>query len=189
MAEADKKKGEDDEAAAPATPAKSGGGNKLVLIVGASLAVLIVVCAGAVFMMLKKTEVSNPTEEVAADAAHEGAEEHAPEPVAEEELTEGEKPLGAIYPLESFVVNLSGGRYIRAQVRLEFETRDIPKKFYTRLVPVRDGLISVISSKRADDLLTSEGREGLKRDIRDRVNEVLKKEDVKNVYFTQFVIQ
>ena len=56
---------------------------------------------------------------------------------SEEPLEEGEEALGALYPLETFVVNLKGGRYITTFVaQLEFATRDVPKRFYGRIVPM-----------------------------------------------------
>jgi flagellar FliL protein len=56
-------------------------------------------------------------------------------------------------------------------------------------VLVRDTLISLLASKTQDDLATVRGRDALKGEIRDAVNGILRNDDVKRVYFTQFVIQ
>ena len=40
-----------------------------------------------------------------------------------------------------------------------------------------------------NDVLTQEGKEKLKSEIRERANEALKRQEIKRVYFTQFVVQ
>lgn len=106
-----------------------------------------------------------------------------------DELQDGEELLGAIAPFDTFLVNLSGGKYLRLQLQVEMEGRDIPRRFYSRLVPVRDGIITLLTQKSASDLEDTRGKDALKRAIRDLINEQLKRQDVKRVYFTQFVIQ
>ncbi len=172
-----------------AEPASSG---NMLLVIGLAVSILFGLAgfgaAGFMFMNQKPVEEPITVSGVASDAAH--AEEDELYAVTEEdELDEGEEALGAIYPLESFVLNLSGGRYLRAQLRLEFEGREVPKRFFPRIVPVRDLIIQLLSVKRAEDLLTSQGKEGLKGEIKDKVNELLRREDIKNVYFSQFVVQ
>lgn len=102
---------------------------------------------------------------------------------------EGEEALGAIIPLDTFLLNLPGGKYIRVQMQLEFQGMEIPSRFYGRVVPVRDSIITFISNEKAEDLQTSKGKEELKENVRKIVNEQLRKELVRRVYFTQFVIQ
>lgn len=175
------------EAAAPAAaPAKSkkmlfiGGG--VVLLLLAIGTPLIIMSMGSGEQKKDGTELNEVTEEVPEGGTLEGAQD-------QDELDEDESPLGAMFPMESFVVNLSGGRYIRCQIQLEFAERDIPARFYTRLVPVRDAIIRLLASRSAEDLAEAEGYDTLKNDVRELVNTILKKEDVKNVYFTQFVVQ
>lgn len=190
MAEKDEgkdKKGEGEDAAAPAPAAKSK--KKLIFIVVG----VVVLCAAIgvpLTMFMGKTE-GPPAGELAPDAAAEG-DAHSLVPEGqddEEELAEGEEPLGAIFPLETFVVNLNGGRYIRLQVQLEFAERDIPKKFFLRGTHVRDALITLLISKTEDEMLSRKGREALKIEIKDIVNEILKKQEVKHVFFTQYLVQ
>jgi flagellar FliL protein len=97
--------------------------------------------------------------------------------------------LGAIIPFETFLVNLSGGKYIRLQAQVEFETLDVPRRFYTRAVPIRDGIISLLTQMTAENLETSKGKDKLRAEIRSTINTALRKEEVRRVYFTQFVIQ
>jgi flagellar protein FliL len=172
---------------ATATPEAPKGNNKTMLLIGGAVVLLLAVAIPLV-LFLTKGEAKH-TEELAADAADE-SDIMVPEGRDdEEELAEGEEPLGAIFPLEPFLVNVSNGGYIRCQIHVEFEERDIPKKFLARIPPVRDGIIKLLGSKSKDALLSEQGREALKGDIRDLTNLVLRKELVKRVYFTQYVVQ
>jgi flagellar basal body-associated protein FliL len=92
-------------------------------------------------------------------------------------------------PFETFLVNLSGGKYLRLQMQAEMETPDVPRRLYGRIVPIRDGVITMLTQKAATDLESAEGKELLKKSIKDLINEQLKRQDVRRIYFTQFVIQ
>lgn len=111
------------------------------------------------------------------------------ERLQEDELQEGEEALGAIAPLDTFLVNLSGGKYIRLQLQAELETPDIPRRFYARVVPMRDQIIALLTQKTAAELEELSGKEKLKTSIREIMNQQLRREDVRRIYFTQFVIQ
>lgn len=179
MAEEEKK-----EEAKPA-PAKSK--KKLFIIIGAVLGSLVLIGVPVGFFVL--TKKGDDTALLGKDAAQ-TAEEVTPEgSLDQDELGEGEEPIGAIFPLETFVVNLSGGGFIRVQMQLEFQKRDVPQRFYPRIVPVRDGIINLLSARTRETMLSANGREALKADVKNFVNETLKKEDLRNVYFTQFVVQ
>lgn len=181
MAEEEKK--EAPEVVTPEVPHRS---KRIFIAVGGIVALLIVVGVPAGYFLLKKEpqEVEQVTPEME-------PEQHKPEGQddVEEELEEGEEPLGAIVPFETFLVNLSGGKYIRAQIQVEFETLDVPRRFYTRAVPIRDSIISLLTQMTAENLDTAKGKDKLRAEIRSVINTALRKEDVRRVYFTQFVIQ
>ena len=180
---AEQEKQETPEVAAPEAPSKK---KRTLLAVGGVLGLLVLIGAPAGYFLLKEepTEVSEVKPEMSPEIQHkpEGFEEV-------EELEEGEEPLGAIVPFETFLVNLSGGKYIRTQIQVEFETLDVPTKFYTRQVPIRDSIISLLTQQTAEGLQSSQGKERVRSDIRNLINQTLRKEDVRRIYFTQFVIQ
>jgi flagellar FliL protein len=105
------------------------------------------------------------------------------------DFEEGEEAIGAIVPLDTFLVNLTGGKYVRVQVQVEFDSMDVPSRFYTRMVPIRDGIISLLTQQTYESLEDGKGKDKLKIAIRNLMNELLRKEEVRKVYFTQFVIQ
>jgi flagellar basal body-associated protein FliL len=184
MAEENEGKNGEEAAEAAAAPVQSK--KKMMILAGVGVVVLLIAIGVPVAMMLTKKDTKS--EDLAADAAREaglvpeGSED-------EDELDEGEAALGAIFPLDTFVVNLQGGRFIRTQLQLEFEAREIPKRFYAKMVLIRDAIIGLLAKRTAEDVLSDKGRSSLKSEVRESVNEILKKEDIKAVYFTQFVVQ
>src|SRR5262245_45681844 len=120
MAEEKKKQDEGEEEGAPAEAAPPKSKKKLLIIIGGVVALLLVIGVPTTYLLLKGKEKPE------VESADPNAAEHGPATVAEgaddeeDELDENEEPIGAIFPLETFVVNLSGGRYIRLQAQLEF---------------------------------------------------------------------
>ncbi len=184
MAEEEKKEGEENDE--KKEEPKAAGKGKLFLIIGGVVALIALAGVGA-FFALKSNE---PSTEVVGSGSAEHTDEILPEGHNDEdEFDEGEEPLGAMYPLDAFVVNLAGGGFIRVQVTTEFVEREVPKRFYVRLTPIKDALISLFASKRKEDIVSKDGKDELRTEIKDSINDVLKKEEVRKVYFTQFVVQ
>jgi flagellar FliL protein len=174
---------EEEEVKTEAPPKKS----KKMLIIGGIAGLVLVIGAPALYFTVFKKSAEEPT--LPTDIALKEETAGLIGNLEEDELEEGEEPLGAIYPLDSFVLNLSDGKFIRTQVQLEFSGNDIPRRFYNRSVILRDALIKLITKKSSDELLDESGKNKLKEEIKQTINDVLKREEVKNVYFTQFVIQ
>jgi len=179
----DKEEKDTDEQAEEVTAEASGKTKKLALIAGAVVVVLVILIGVPIMIFTLFGE------DVVDSNLATSTEEFFPDGFYEDELDENEEALGAFYPMDTFVVNLSGGHYLRCQVQLEFFERDIPPRFYTRVVPVRDAMISLLTAQSRDDIISPRGQENLKIDLRERINEELRREDVKRVYFTQFIIQ
>ena len=179
--------GDNKDSTEQAAPAPAAGRKKVLIIGGAVSMLLLGIGTPLAFMLLS-------TPEVAVE------EPHIPDPVEETELVaegkndeaealEGEEMIGAIVPLETFLANLNGGKYIRLQLQAELETPDVPKRFYSRLVPIRDEIIAYLTEQTAESLETTQGKEKLKTNVRTIINKNLRREDVRTIYFTQFVIQ
>ncbi len=114
----------------------------------------------------------------------------------DEKGKEGNKEAGEeslIVPVETVIVNLSGSsgrRYLKAKINLEASNGEVKEKIEVKSVPLKDRLISILSSKTLEDVEGLEGQESLRREIKDAVEMILKVEGgVLQVYFTEFVIQ
>jgi flagellar FliL protein len=103
---------------------------------------------------------------------------------------ETEKVDTVLFPFEPFVVNLSApGRYLKVTVQFELEDASY-HDMVTQKVPIlRDAVITLLSSKSTEAVSGPEGKFQLKDEILYRVNQSVGKDIVKNVYFTEFVMQ
>jgi len=166
-------------------------------VAGIALSIVSIGAPLGYFLMVpsespKEEKGDGEVESVAVEAEKETKDAKSELDKAEDEslaLLDGEEALGAIVPFETFLVNLSGGKYLRLQMQAEMETPDVPRRLYGRIVPIRDGVITMLTQKAATDLESAEGKELLKKSIKDLINEQLKRQDVRRIYFTQFVIQ
>lgn len=109
----------------------------------------------------------------------------------EEFEDEGEGVLpAAVLPLETFIVNLQvKGSFLKTTIQLEFAEPTLPPTVESDIPKIRDSVIRILSSKESADILSPDGKEALRQDLRDAVNETLGAEDVTQVYFTEFIIQ
>ncbi len=114
-----------------------------------------------------------------------------PEPV--ETKAEEKKPdVGALLALDPFIANLAdedGKRYLKATVQLEFFDAKVPAEVNARLPQMRDLLLTLFTSKLFAEIRTPEGKGLLRDEIINRVNRSLRKDVVKAVYFTEFIVQ
>lgn len=96
----------------------------------------------------------------------------------------------AILPLDTFIVNLQvKGSFLKITLQLEFAEPELPKTIEHETPKIRDAIIRVLSSKAAPDILSTDGKEKLREELKNAVNEALKSEDVTTIYITEFIIQ
>lgn len=99
-------------------------------------------------------------------------------------------PSITLHKMEPFLVNLADpGQFRYLKVTLHVEAKQKGDEFERRLPQSRDTVLNVLSSKISRDLMTSEGKNALREEIREKMNQVLLETKVKNIYFTEFVIQ
>lgn len=101
-----------------------------------------------------------------------------------------EKEKAFLIQLDPFILNLSEpGRFVKLTIHLEVKNEKIQQYVNDRMPKIRDSIITLVSSKSADILSTPEGKFQLKDELLLRVNQAIEKDLVKNIYFTEFVIQ
>ncbi|MBI3448775.1 MAG: flagellar basal body-associated FliL family protein [Acidobacteria bacterium] len=102
---------------------------------------------------------------------------------------------GSLLNLEPFVVNLAdpgGGRYVKCTFKLEVSDRPALEAMQADEVgipKIRDRILALLSSRTAESLMTSQGKDLLKREVQARVNPLLKKGKIQEVYITEFLVQ
>jgi len=164
---------------------------KMFLMAGVALTV-VSIGAPLGYFLIRPSEAPKEVEDAVPEVIDAAKEEHSEAEPSEDEalsLLDGEEALGAIVPFDTFLVNLSGGKYLRLQLQAEMETPDVPRRLYGRIVPIRDGIITMLTQKTSADLESSNGKDELKKGIKEFMNEQLRRQEVKRIYFTQFVIQ
>ncbi len=100
--------------------------------------------------------------------------------------------LGVLYPITPFIVNLvdpSGKRYLKLTLSLELENAELKVEVDNRLPQIQDGILVLLSTKSFTDISTLEGKRRLRMEIINRCNAILKTGKIKNVFFSEFVIQ
>ncbi len=155
------------------------GGNKLLLIVIIVLLLLLLIIGGLVaYFLLSGND--------------EPQEQPEPQKIEKKKKVSNMTEIGPIYPLDTFVVNLvnnNANRYLKCKIDLELDSPELQQEVDKKLPAIRDLIIRILSSKTVEEIQTSRGKEKLKEEIKRKINEILTTGEVRNVYFTEFVIQ
>lgn len=160
---------------------KKEGGNKLLLIVIIVLLLLLLVIGGLVayFLLSGNDDTQQPPQQEQKKIEK----KHKVDSMAE---------IGPIYPLDPFVVNLvssNANRYLKCKIDLELDSPELQQEVDKKLPAIRDLIIQILSSKSVEEIQTAKGKQKLKEEIKRKINEILTTGEIKNVYFTEFVIQ
>jgi len=119
----------------------------------------------------------------------------APPPPAADAAAPGTAAASGIGPLLSFddiIVNLldeNETRYLKAAITLELDNKAVADEIEERKPQVRDAILLLMSSKTFAELRDLQGKMQLRADLLERINGFLMKGKVKNIYFTDFVVQ
>lgn len=100
--------------------------------------------------------------------------------------------LGPIMSLNPFVVNLAddgGSRYLRMTVELELSDELLREEVSTRLPQIRNAMLMILPSRTMAQINSTEGKEALRKEIIAALNEILTKGEIKNIFYTEFVVQ
>ncbi len=182
------KKGASD-APAPAAP-----NQKLVFLVLILNVVIVIAVAVLVWMGNAKRSSTVTLADIAEDKAKAGADAHG---AAAGGDGHGGAAKGGTEPTitfikEAFTVNITGPqgtKYAKVDVEIEVED-DFVKNEIEKLRPrIRDFILVVLSSKTPEQIESVDGRDFLREEIRNKVNGYLTRGRIKNVYFTQFIVQ
>lgn len=163
-----------------ATEKKSGGNMVLIIIV----ALLVLLLAGgglAAYLLLSSGGSSTPQAQQAQGGGGSAS-----------GRSTNLLSIGPIYPMDSFIVNLlseSGSRYLKVSLDIELSSNRLASEMDTKRSVVRDIIIRTLSSKTFEEVSTLKGKERLKDEIVARLNEVLADGHVRNIFFTDFVVQ
>jgi flagellar FliL protein len=113
---------------------------------------------------------------------------------AHKEVKKAEKPEFVV--LDSFTVNLqaeTGDQYLQIAMTLQVSSLEQVELIKTNMARVRSRVLLLLSSKKASELNTTEGKSLLAKEIITAVNlpfaDKEKPQEVRDVLFTSFIIQ
>ncbi len=150
---------------------------KTIIILAAAGVLVLGIVGGGFFLMYKKLSEIDKLKAGIESAAAPKVEQPA---------------IGPVFALESFIVNLAdpgGKRYLRVTMQLELKDAKMNDQVTQRLPQVRDCILTVLPTRKVDDLQTVEGKTGLRSELITKLNELLGPGAVTKIYFTEFVIQ
>lgn len=175
---------------------KKKGGKGLVIV----LAILVVLLLGAVgalgYFMYAKGMFDPQAQQAAAAAPAPAAQQQASSTPEEEQ---GEKFLASI---DNLVLNVSDAKGRSKLMKLSFTMKTIeptiPQIVEINKAQITDSVIRQISARSSEELMTVGGKEMLKEEMIEEINKIIndsigeqeiKKDCVKDIYFTSFVIK
>lgn len=138
--------------------------------------IIAVVLSTIIAFILVRTSVSKKSEEVYKTTT----------------LTQKPNPLST-FPLGDFRMNtadIDEPHFIRVTVELAYEENEkkLPTELAQRSIQIRDITFRLLNSKTKDQLDEAVEKEHLKEEIMKAVNNVLQNGEIKDVYYTEFVI-
>ena len=154
---------------------------KLLLIGGAGLVVLLLIGGGIAYFFLSSSP-EDTSEEVSFTGKIKGMFSGKEKPK--------ETPPTTIHKMDPFLVNLADPgplRYLKVTLHVESPMKG--EEYEKRLPQLRDSVLSILTSKQFKDISTPEGKNILRGEIKEKINQVLAEAKVQNIYFTEFVIQ
>lgn len=159
---------------------KKSGGNTILIIIIALLVLLLIGGGLAAFLLLDSDD------EIAAPAPTQGMTAQA------SARSSNMLSIGPVYPMEQFIVNLlseSGSRYLKVTLDIELDSEKLAAEMDAKHSAIRDIIIRILSAKTYEEISTLKGKDRLKDEIVSKINEILTDGRVRNIFFTDFVIQ
>jgi len=167
---------------------KKAKGNTVLIIVIVLLVLLLVGGGAAAFFLLGSSE----EEATAGGAPAQHQEASKPEKKKSSKKSTDHLAIGPMYPMAQFVVNLlseSGNRFLKVAIDLELSDDKLQPEMDHKKSLIRDIIIRTFSSKTFEEISTLKGKDKLKDEVLEKINENLSDGQVKNIYFTDFVVQ
>lgn len=153
--------------------------NKILIILIGVMMILMLGLGGGLFMMWNKLS--------AMEAQVQGTNEN-----GQDSQVPVEELLGPIFPLDTFIVNLAdkgGNRYLRLTIALELNSQELESEVVKRLPQVRDSILTILPTKRFEDISSAKGKTALRDQMLERINGMLARGQITNIYFKEFVVQ
>lgn len=118
--------------------------------------------------------------------------EEGSQPVVDESAANKQETVKATLALDSFLVNLAdkdAGRFVKISFQLGLAEEPKEGELKMAVPAIRDSIITLLTSKTSEDILTPQGKDMLREQVRTRMNELSAGINVLEVYIVEFVVQ
>ncbi|MFZ5640288.1 MAG: flagellar basal body-associated FliL family protein [Bacillota bacterium] len=101
--------------------------------------------------------------------------------------------LEATLDIGEFITNVkdknAASRYVKIRIVLDLPSKVVEEEVNNKLPQVQHTINTVLRSQSVENLMADNATEKLAETLKKRINELLLKGNVNNVYFTSFVVQ
>ncbi|MFZ5570317.1 MAG: flagellar basal body-associated FliL family protein [Thermodesulfobacteriota bacterium] len=159
------------------------------IIIGAVGLLLLLIIGGVASWLLIKKGGDEKTGHPAPAPEYKPVPASGPAPASKAESVPG---FGNILALEPFVVNLAdpgGKRLLRIRIEMELAGGMPQDEFAVKVPRLRDMILLLLSEKTMENIQKMEGKIALRNELITRINQILTTVKIRNLYFTEFVIQ
>ena len=97
-----------------------------------------------------------------------------------------------ICEMDTFMVNLAdpgGKRFLKTTIKLKVGSPEVLEECKSRNFELRDMLLLILSGRETQEIATVEDKLALKKRLMENLNRTLRKGQVLDVYFTEFLVQ
>lgn len=175
------------------------------IIIGLIVILLLVVILFVVYMLVLAPKGETADQTAQQNPAVQAAPAPAPAPAVQPatpapamggvmDMSVSNAEIGQIYPIPTLTVNLAdptGITYLAITLALEFDPKnsDLFAEVEAKMPRINDMIITTLSSKAYEEISTSQGKVNLKNEFLRRINAMLAKGRLYNVYITSFTVQ
>lgn len=177
---------------------KAVGSKKLLLFGGIGVGAIVLGVVLAVFVIRPMTSGSGTGGSEQAKATQAESSKHdakgKPEqhkPKKKKQSSHGQVTSG-IYAIKDIVINpagTGGTRFLSVSFAFELESEELKAEFDAREAMIRDALITILSSRTVAQLTDPKQKEIVRYQIKKRVSDLMKTDELAGVYYTDFVLQ
>ena len=174
----------------------------IIGVVALILIILILVVVYSLVLAPKNNQVA-PQDQQAQAAAQPQAPVQAQAPMQQQQqlaplpsmdMGMNSTEIGQIYPIPTMNVNLAdptGITYLAITLALEFDPKnaDLLAEIEAKMPRILDMIITVLSSKAYEEISTAQGKINLRNEFLRRINSMIAKGKLYNVYITGFTVQ
>ena len=102
----------------------------------------------------------------------------------------GKEEKATLVALDPFVLNLAEqGRFLKVTIHFELADASYQHMVENNIPQLKDAIIILLSSKSVEAIASPEGKIQLKDELLLRANQTIGKDVIRNLYFTEFVMQ